>query len=267
MSFFQGRRGTLCFCFGLTTALFAVANARGSDFRFDRDTLAFANSTVFDYRAGVHVRTDDANKDKKERYTRRCFVMSRTAMQFHKFARFDRHGAPLDDKELAQRVRDITRRHPWENALPVHQRVVFSGYANLRELSKARGRILQENIGLGWPTYTRIGNFRMFFNHSDKYQEKTHAELEATLARGEMFVAYLSDYPYLHINHSILVYGKKPTRAGGKIDKYICYDPNHPDGPRELKWSNEQRLFNFEKNEEFVGGFTRVYHVYGKPWQ
>jgi hypothetical protein len=107
----------------------------------------------------------------------------------------------------------------------------------------------------------------MFFIHNVKYQEKTHAELDTILSRGELFVAYLSDYPFLHINHSVLVYAKKPARPGSKIDHYICYDPNHPDAPRELKWSPDMRLFNYQKDEEFVGGYTRVYHVYGRPWQ
>jgi hypothetical protein len=258
----RGRRAIHLCC-----AFVAVASAPAADFRYHRDTLAFANSTVFQYRAGIPVRRTGAAREKSERYTRRCFVMSRAVVQFHKFARFDRAAAPIDDRELARRIRNVTRRQPWHDPLPQNERIVFPGYANLRELSKARARVLQENIGLGWPTYARIGNFRMFFNHSVPYQEKTHAELNAELARGKMFVAYLSDYPTLHINHSVLVYARKPPRASGKIDKYICYDPNHPEGPRELTWSAQKRAFSYEKDEEFVGGFTRVYHVYGRPWQ
>ena len=261
MSWVQCGRGL-----GLSIFFVVASSALASDFNFDRETFAFANATVFEYRNGVIVRMTGRRKEKSERYTRRCFVMSRAVVQFHKFARFDGKAAPLDDKELAARIRRVCHKQPWHDPLPPDKRIVFP-YANLREMSKTRGRILQENIGLGWPTYGRIGNFRMFFNHSIRYQEKTQAELEATLRRGEMFVAYLSDYPTLHINHSVLVYAKKPAPNGGKIDKYICYDPNHPDAPRELSWSRELRVFNYVKDEEFVGGYTRVYHVYGKPWQ
>ena len=263
-----GHRGRgLGFSLGLIAFAFGVRGAFASDFQFHRDTFAFANSTVWEYRAGEHVRKIENSKEKKERYTRRCFVMSRAACQFHKFARFDPQAAPLDDKTLAARIRVLAHKQPWLEPLPPEQRIVFPGYVNLRQMSEKRGRVLQENLGLGWPTYGRIGNFRMFFVHGVKYQEHSHAELEATLARGEMFVAYLSDYPWLHINHSVLIYDKKPARPGSKIDRYICYDPNHPDAPRELKWSSAQRLFNFQKDEEFVGGYTRIYHVYGKPWQ
>jgi hypothetical protein len=80
-------------------------------------------------------------------------------------------------------------------------------------------------------------------------------------------VAYLSDFPTLHINHAVLVYKRKPATANSAVDRYDCYDPNHPDGPRELKWLPDQRVFNFEKDEEFVGGYTRVYQVYGMLFQ
>jgi hypothetical protein len=239
-----------------------------SDFAFKRDTLGFVNATVFDYSEGyARVRKADANNEKSKPYTRRCFVMSRAAMQFRKFARFDPNGTPLEDKELAARIRLVAHTPPWRDALSSEKRIVFPGYRDLRALSEARARVLQENIGLGWPTYWRLGNTRMFFKHDEKYQEKTHANIDATLARGDMFVAYLSDYPHFLINHAVLVYDREPARPGSKIDKYLCYDPNHPDAPRELKWSSSMRVFNYQKDEEFAGGFTRVYQVYGKPWQ
>lgn len=250
----------------LITAL--IPRALASDFAFKRDTLAFVNATVLDYSGGkARARKANSNKEEAKQYTRRCFVMSRTAMQFHKFARFDPRGAPLNDKELAQRIRLVAHMQPWRDALPPERRMVFPGYPDLRAMSQARGPVLQKNIGVGWPTYFRLGNGRMFFQHDDKYQEQTHAHLEAALGRGDFFVAYLSSYPYFTINHAVLVYDRKPALPGGKIDKYSVYDPNHPDGPRELRWSQSMGVFNYEKDEEFVGGFTRVYQVYGRPWQ
>jgi hypothetical protein len=255
----------------LVAIFFVAAVARGgpvSDFRFHRDTLSFVNSTVFEYSGGhARARTAAANNNKSQRYTRRCFVMSRTVMQFKKFARFDPKAPALDDKALAERIRDVTHRPPWHDALPAEKRVIFPGYADLRAMSESRGRVLQKNIGLGWPTYLRVGNSRMFYLHSPKYQEQTQVNLEATLARGEFFVAYLSDFPILHINHSVLVYAHKPTRLKDESDHYLVYDPNHPDGPRELKWSPAKRAFDFQKDQEFVGGFTRVFQVYGRPLQ
>jgi hypothetical protein len=260
-----------CRSYGWIVAIFLIAtSSRGAatpNLNFKRETLAFANSTVFEYDKGQIIRKSNNRKEKSERYTRRCFVMSRTVVQFHKFARFEPHAAPLNDAELAARIRAVTRKQPWHDALPAEQRIVFPGYRDLRAMSAARGSLLQRNIGLGWPTYFRVGNSRMFYKHDPAYQEKTHRDIDAALQRGELFVAYLSDYPTLHINHSVLVYAHKGQRLKNGTDRYLTYDPNHPDGPRELKWSPAKRAFDFEKDEEFVGGFTRVFQVYGKPWQ
>src|SRR5438105_15167476 len=149
--------------------------------------------TVFEYENGVaHVRRGESAKQK--RYTRRCFVLCRTTMQFQKFARFDPHSVPLDDRALAARIRNVTRRTAWGKPLPADQRVVFPGYANLRAMSKARREVVRANIGLGWPTYFRFGNFRMLFEHDSSYHKDTHTNLNAASARGELFVGFLTTY-------------------------------------------------------------------------
>jgi len=261
-------RAALGLCCGIFFFALVAPLMAATDFRFNRDTLSFANSTVFEYHEGkASLRKSGAEKERTPRYTRRCFVMCRTAVQFTKFARFDPRSAPLSDKELAERIRSLTKHAVWQASLPPAERVVFPGYKNLRQLSHERGWVLQKNIGLGWPTYLRIGNWRMFNNHGRKYQSKMHEQLNAALARRELFVAYLSDFPILHINHAVLVYDRKPALSKDKADRYNCYDPNHPDGPRELVWLPDKQEFNFEKDQEFVGGFARVFRVYSRPLQ
>src|SRR2546427_1945569 len=245
----------------------AVALARASvpapDFRFDRDTVGFANATVFEYREG-HPSLRQREKGEPKRYTRRCFVLCRTTMQFQKFARFDPHAAPLDDNALAVRIRNVTHRAAWGKPLPAAQRVVFPGYANLRAMSEARREVVRANIGLGWPTYFRLGNARMLFQHDSNYHKETHANLNAALAGGELFVGFLTTYPRLSINHAVLVYKREPASQNGGIDRYLAYDPNHPESPRELTWSSRDRAFAYQKDWDFIGGFVRVYQIYGK---
>jgi hypothetical protein len=260
----RGRR-ILSGC-GAATFLVAASAYAGpsAGFNFNRDTLSFANWTVFAYENGHIV----SHKNQYgHHYSRRCFVMTRTVEQFYKFARFDSKAARIDDRELTRRIRDVTRRAPWHDPLPAERRIVIPGYRNLRELSQAKTNLMQQNIGLGWVVYLRVGNFRMFYEHSKEYQEKTHTELEQSLTRGEFFVGYLSDYPILHINHSVLVYKNDRARSADGNDYYLVYDPNHPDGPRHLKWIAAKREFFFEKDREFPGGFTRVFQVYGKALQ
>jgi hypothetical protein len=48
------------------------------------------------------------------------------------------------------------------------------------------------------------------------------------------------------------------------IERYAAYDPNHPETPRELTWSGKTGSFAYQKDVDFVGGFVRVYQVYGK---
>jgi hypothetical protein len=255
---------TLIFFFACTIAFAGPA----SDFDFKQDTLGFANSTVWGYEQGKIIsHSNPQNKEKKHRYTRHCFVMSRTVVQFHKFARFDPGSTPLSDEELAHRVREVTAREPWQSPDPIEKRVVFPGYHNLREMSEKKELLLKRNIGHGWTAYLRVGNFRMFFLHSHSYQEKQHQLMERAVARGDFFVAYLSDFPILHINHSVLVYKHKSQRAPDGSDHYWAYDPNHPDGPRELQWLPAKRQFEFQKDQEFAGGFARVFQVYSKPLQ
>jgi hypothetical protein len=240
------------------------SNGFASAFRFDRDTFAFQNATVLKYKAGVpFLRAESNPDDPPNKYTRRCFVMTRSTMQFRKFARFDPRGAPLGDQELAARVQEVTHRAAWREPLPESERIVFPGYANLRQLSKARADVMERNLGSGFVTYFRPSNFRMFYQHSQEYQQTTHANLDAILARGDLFVGYLSTYPKLSINHAVLVYGRKPSHSGSEIEHYLVYDPNHAEAPRELTWSPHERAFSYQKDIDFVGGFVRVYQAYG----
>jgi hypothetical protein len=255
--------------FGVFVA-FALVRTSGAvpEFRFDRDTFAFQNATVLKYKDGLpDLQVKASREDPANQYTRRCFVMSRTAMQFRKFARFDPSGAPLDDLELAARIRAVARSAPWGESLPENQRIVFPGYANLREMSKARAHVFQENLGSGFLTYFRPSNVRMFFQHSRKYQDTTHANLEAALSRGGLFVGYLSTYPKLSINHAVLVYARNKNVPGDELEHYLAYDPNHAEAPRELTWSPRERAFAYQKDIDFIGGFVRVYQSYGKPLQ
>jgi hypothetical protein len=245
-----------------------LAHGLGSTqaFRFDRDTFGFANQTVFEYHEG-HASLRIPSATKRDAYNRHCFVMCRTAMQFKKFARFDPRSAPLDDTTLADRIRAVTHHPAWTESLPENQRIVFPGYKDLKEMSKARRELVQLNIGHGWPSYFRISNARMMFQDGAGYQEKTHARLNTVLTRGELFVAFLTTYPRLSINHSVLIYKLKSSSPNPGVDHYLVYDPNHPESPRELTWSVHDRAFSYQKDWDFVGGLVRVYQVYGKPLQ
>src|SRR5882724_12485325 len=175
-----GRSAGVCWLSAVAAVTLAHANASASDFRFDRDTFAFANQTVFEYHEG-HASLRKPSAVKRDAYNRHCFVLCRTAMQFKKFVRFEPRSTPLDDASLAARVRAVTRQAAWTEPLPENQRIVFPGYKDLKEMSKAHRELVQLSIGHGWPSYFRISNARMMFQDGTGYQERTHAQLNAAL--------------------------------------------------------------------------------------
>ena len=239
-------------------------------FAFNRDTFSFDNETALEFHDGHASPRPHVPGEQPKRFTQHCFVMSRTVMQFRKFVRFEPARAPLDDRELAERIRKITRVPPWTAPLPEGDRIVMPGYADLRSLSQARPGILQQNIGLGWPTYFRPGNWRIVLPHGPSEQERTHQELERRLATpGGFFVAYLTNFPRsLNINHGVLVYARKTNeRAANGTYRYAVYDPNHHDAPRTLEWSQRDHSFLYQRDTDFVGGRVVVWQVYGCPLQ
>src|SRR5262245_57479537 len=131
-----------CWLGAFAVVAFARAGGTSSEFRFDRDTFAFANQTVFEYHQG-HASLRKSSATKRDAYILYCFVMSRTAVQFKKFARFEPRNPPLDDASLAARIRDVTRHSTWAEPLPEKQRIVFPGYKDLKEMSKARRELVQ----------------------------------------------------------------------------------------------------------------------------
>jgi len=254
-------------CAGVFLWVFSAAGAAEHPFSFHRDTFAFANETVLEYHQGHASPRHENDSQKPKRFTQHCFVMSRSVIQFRKFARFEPGLAPLDDSELGTRIRKITSLAPWTAPFAMQERIVIPGPPDLRAPHRERPDVLQENIGLGWTTYFRPGNWRIFLPHGAAQQVRTEAELERAVARGEFFVAYLTNIPKsLNINHGVLVYARQENSDRGNNSRalrYRVYDPNHPDGPRTLEWSQGDSCFLYQRDSDFVGGRVVVWQVYG----
>ena len=183
---------------------FARADGAASEFRFDRDTFAFANQTVFEYHEG-HASLRKSSPTKKEAYNSHCFVMSRTALK-SKSLHVSSREVLLDDASLATRIRAVTRQAAWAEPLPANQRIVFSGYKDLKEMSKAHRELVQLSHRTWLAELLPSQQCSDDVSRRSGFQEQTHAQLNAALARGELFVAFLTTYPQFSINHSVLIY-------------------------------------------------------------
>ena len=239
-------------------------------YRFSRDTFAFANETVYRYVNGIPSQRQESKAEKAKRFVQHCFVMCRASKQFRNFARFEPALPPDDDRTLTAKVRQVTHYAAWRAPLPRERRVVIPGYADLRELSQARAGILQRNCGVWWTTYVRPGNYKMFFAFATgpTYQGWTQRAVERAINRHEVFIAYLTTFPHMAINHACLIYARNPRN--GRPDKdgllhYFAYDPNHPESPRDMAYNPRKRRFLYQRDWDFVGGKVTVLQILGHP--
>jgi len=238
-------------------ALPARATTAPPPFTYATDTFSFANETVWNYVGGeVHQESPGA---KKRQYTRHCFVVTRAAVQFWKFARFDPAAPPLPDDQIALRIREVTGRSVWLPALPPAQRIVFPGYANLRQASAARPGLFQANIGLGWPIYFRAGNMAIVAPVPRSTQAHLNAEIFRDLQIGEPSIVWLYNFPSLNINHVVVIFSVKQV---GKLSRYQVYDPNYASGPKQLRFDAATRTFTYQPTFYFKGGAVTARAVY-----
>lgn len=228
-------------------------------FAYGRDTFAFANETVWNYVNGSVQSDSTRTASKKRDYTRRCFVVSRAAVQFWKFARFDPKAAPLPPAQLAARIRDVTARSVWLTPLPRDQRVVFPGYASLHEISAADPTVFQANIGLGWPIYFRPGNAPIAMPLYRETEARLNDEIFHDLQLNHPTIVWLYNFPSLSINHVVVIFSG--THDHGHFH-YQVYDPNYATGARALDYDEKTRTFSYPPTFYFKGGTVDARAVY-----
>ncbi len=228
-------------------------------FRYDTDTFSFANETVWNYVNGEVQAESSRDQTRKRDYTRRCFVVTRAAVQFWKFARFDPKAAPLPHEELARRIREVTGRSVWLPAFSRSQRIVLPGYANLRAISAADPSIFQANIGLGWPVYFRAGNAPIAMPLYRETEAQLNSEIYDDLGMNYPTIVWLYNFPSLKINHVVVVISGRRTRTHYH---YQVYDPNYATEAKQLDYDVKTRTFSYQPTFYFKGGPVDVRAIY-----
>ena len=226
-------------------------------FRYDSDSFAFANETVWNYVDGS-VKANSGKTEKRD-YTRRCFVVSRAAVQFWKFARFDPHASPLPADQLTARIREVTERSVWLPALSQDKRIVFPGYASLRALSASNPGIFQANLGLGWPIYFRPGNAPIAVPLSPATETTLNDEIFHDLGLNYPTIVWLYRFPSLAINHVVVVLS---GHRDGSHYHYLVYDPNYTNGPKKLDFDTKTQTFTYQPTFYFKGGEVDARAIY-----
>ncbi len=246
----------------LLVTLFAIVSAPAiaRDFDLRRDTFAFSNDTALAYgideRGNLHI----SRRDKPVEFSHRCFVLARAVLQFHQFARFAPEDVKVSREEYRKIVRQICRVPVWSDG-PKH-RIMIPGFRDLHSFSIAYEGLLKENLGNWFPTYMRVGNWRMIMGHLRAGQASAAEWLVDSVEHHKLRAVYIARFPKM--NHVVIVY-KMERRPGGDI-RFLVYDPNYPGKPATLDYIHAQRSFEFQKRWYFPGGRVNLMRVYISPF-
>jgi hypothetical protein len=230
---------------------------------YPQDTYAFKNETVWNYAGGTLQGGPDTTK-KQRQYTRRCFVLCRSTLQFWKFAKFDPSLRPLGDEAMTQRIRDVCARSVWLPILPPGQRIVIPGYHDLREASAARPDLFRANVGNGWSIYFRPGNFPITLPVDRSTEARVNREMWNDLQQNYPTIIWAYRFPSLKLNHVLLVFGCARDARGYH---YRVYDPNYSDRTGRLEYDIATRSFSYQPTYYFKGGYVNVRAIYRGVFQ
>ncbi len=242
--------------------LFILLNSGKAAPNFDprADTFAFSNDTVFAYGVDETGHLTMQRKEKAPDFSHRCFVLGRAVLQFHKFAMFASDEPRVSEKKYRELVRHISRIPAWMPAKADHIRI--PGYADLRDFSRGREHLLKEELGNWFPTYLRIGNWRMVGPFPRWGQALAARMLTRALDRGELQAVYISRFPWM--NHCVILFDYHRA-ANGDI-RFDLYDPNYPGQIGTLNYFEKSRSFDFPKRWFWTGGRVNLMRVYISPF-
>jgi len=231
----------------------------GPPFRFERDSFAFSNETIWEYHIDDATgRTSWHKREPTPPFALRCGNMARAARQFHLQARFEPDRPAPDDRALGALVAEVLRRDPRADT-PAPDPVVIPGYDGLRSLSGAREGLVQTAVGGAWRSYMQRGNWRMIFPFAPAQQRDEAERLVASLRRGETPILHVLRFPALDLNHMVLLYGLEETPED---IRFTAYDPNDAAAPVVVRWERGARTFVYPRTVYFGGGPVRAYQVY-----
>lgn len=231
-------------------------------FDFERDTFAFANELVWEYRFGADGSWQRRRRQPAPAFAHRCFVLVRAARQFLYHARFEPDAPGLELAGCRARIRSVLRRPPWRAAAAA-ERILIPGYAGLRDLSRARPALLQAECGGAWRSYVLRSHWRMVLPISRRHQAATAARLWTQVQAGGVPLVHLVNFPRLTINHGLLLFDGRATAAGLE---FAAYDPNQPDAPIALFYEAAARTFSLPANYYWPGGALNVIEIGRSRW-
>ena len=216
-------------------------------FSFENDTFAFPNL--------IGAR----HPNEPGIYAHYCFVLARGVRQFTQFARFDPSLPKLDHAGYVERVKQIVAVPARDAALPLDDRMVVPGYANLREFSRDEESAVKEGLGGAFWTWVHWTNWRVMLSVDGSHQEGVAHEILDGLRAGRLVQLLVTNWPKPELNHTVIVYESRPFDGGVE---FIVWDPNNPDGPGIMTWEASARRFWATNLYDTEPGPIRAFRMY-----
>jgi hypothetical protein len=225
--------------------------AARSRFDLDHDAFAFANL--------VRAERPGWNDD----FANYCLIIARAASQFYRVARFAPDRPAASPEEYGRLVREVFTRPPWTPPLAEAERVVIPGYPDLHGFSAANEKIIKTAFGSNVLSMVHWRTWRVGFDFSPEHQERLARELLDEVDAGRPVPLMITNFPHEDLlNHSVLVYDRRPAQQG---TDFLAYDPNDPGSPLTLYYDARARAFWVGPLTYSPPGQVRAFRVYTSP--
>jgi hypothetical protein len=189
-------------------------------------------------------------------------------LQFHKFARFAPDEPRVADEEYRRLLVRLFRIPAWMPERAAASRIAIPGYADLNDFSRGREHLLKETMGNWFPTYLRVGNWRMIGPFPRFGQANAYAQIVRGLDRGKLQAVYLTRFPKM--NHCVILFDyhvRGTDGARSATTRFDAYDPNYPNTLSWVEYDEKERGWNFERRWFWPGGRVNLMRVYMSPFQ
>jgi hypothetical protein len=246
-------------CFGALALFTCKADAR--IFNPAADVFSFSNELYFDYKptASGDVSISQRAKGETPDYSRHCFIMARSVLQFYKFAEFRPDLPKVSEAEYLQIVKRLSRIPAWSSG-PA-KKLEIPGYKDLHSFSAEHTLLLQKELGIWWASFFRIGNWRIVLP-VPRYGQKNLAEwLKSELDANRIHSVYITRFKPM--NHCLVAY-RYASQANGDL-VFDVYDPNQPGKIVHLTYRSSDRSFYFDKTWYYKGGLVTALKLYVSP--
>ena len=229
-------------------------------FDFQTDTFAFENQTYFDYKPLTENQIQiSRRRGRPPDFSRHCFQMCRAVVQFFQFAEFRPDLPKVSQSDYGQIVRRLSRFPPWSPG--PKEKVVVPGYKDLHSFSLGQTLAIQKNLGLWWPSYWRVGNWRIVLPVPRSGQERMAKWLRNILDEGRIQTVYITRFR--PINHCLVVYRYTSAQNGDIV--FNVYDANQPGKLVHLAYHASDRSFYYDKTWYYGGGLMNLLRLYVSP--